>query len=117
MWKASTNNSSVTLLAIYHPPSSQTNHSTHPVFLLEFADYMENFLTTDHKIVIAGDFNLHTDNQENPEAQLFTNRMDAIGLGCHCNFPTLQSGHSLDLVFTKALSEMKINRCNPGTYL
>ena len=71
VWKVSTNNSSVTLLAIYHPPPSQTNHSMHPVFLDEFADYMENFLTTNHNIVIVGDFSLHIDNQEEPEIQLF----------------------------------------------
>ena len=64
---------------------------------------MENFLTTNHNIAIAGDFNLHIDYQEDPEAQLFTDMMDALGLDCHINFPTHQSGHSLDLVFTKAL--------------
>ena len=40
--------------------------------------------------------------------------MAALG---QVNFPTHQSGHSLDLVFTKAHSEMKIIRCNPGNYL
>ena len=68
VWKASTNNLSVTLLAIYHPPPAQTYHSMHPVFLDEFADYMENFLTTNHNIVIAGDFNLHIDNNGDPKA-------------------------------------------------
>ena len=67
--------------------------------------------------MIAGDFNLHIDNKEDPEAQLFTDMMDALGLDCHITFPTHQSGHSLDLVFTKALSEMKIIRCNLGIYL
>ena len=84
----------------------------HPVFLDELADYMENFLTTNHNIVIAGHFNLHIDNQEYPVAHLFTDMLDTLGLDCHVNFPTHQSGHSLDLVFTKALSEMKIIRCN-----
>ena len=89
----------------------------HPVFLDGFADYMANVLTTNHNIVIAGDFNLHINNQEDPEAQLFTDMMDVLGLDCHINFPTHQNGQSLDLVFTKALSGMKIIRCNPGTYL
>ena len=43
--------------------------------------------------------------------------MDALGLDCYVNFPTRQSGHSLDLVFTEALSEMKIISYNPSTYL
>ena len=87
------------------------------MFLDELADYMENFLTTNHNTVTEGDFNLHIDNEEDPEAQLFTDMMDTLGLDCHISFSTHQSGHSLDMVFTKALSEMKIIRCNPDTYL
>ena len=78
---------------------------------------MENFLITNYNTVIAGDFNLHIDNEKDPEAQLFTDMMAALGLDCHVNFSTHESGYSLDLVFTETLSEMKVIRCNPGTYL
>ena len=64
---------------------------------------MENFLTANHNIVIAGDFNLHIDDKKDPEAQLFTDMMAALGLDCHVNFPTHESEHSLELVFTKTL--------------
>ena len=87
------------------------------MFLDEFADYMENFLTANYNIVIAGGFNLHIDNAKDPEAQLFTDMIAALGLHCHVNFPTHETGHSLDLIFTETLGEMKITRCNPGTYL
>ena len=116
MWKVNMNNSSMILLAIYHPPPSQTNHSTHPVFLDEFADYMEFFLMTNN-IVIAGDCNLHIGSDKDHEAQLFIDMMAALGLDCHVDFPTHENGHSLDLVFTEILGEMKIIRCNPGTHL
>ena len=89
----------------------------HPVFLEEFADYIENFLTTNHNVAIAGDFNLHLNNQEDPEAQIFNDMMDALDLAYHINFPSHQSTHSLHLVFTKAFSEMKTIRCNQGTFL
>ena len=78
---------------------------------------MENFLTTNNNVVIAGDFNLHIDNDEDPVAQLFNNMMAALGLDCHVDFPTHENGHSLDLIFTETLSEMKIIRCTPGAYL
>ena len=87
------------------------------MFLDEFADYIENFLTANCNIVIVGDFNLHIDNDKDPEAQLFIDMMVALGLDCHVDFPTHENGHSLDLVFTEVLGEMKIIRCNPGTYL
>ena len=92
VWKVNTNNSSITLLTIYHPPPSQTNHSMHPVFLDEFADYMENFLMTNNNILIAGDFNLHIDNDKDPEAQLFIDMMAALGLDCHIDFPNHKNG-------------------------
>ena len=89
----------------------------HPVFLDEFADYMENLLMTNNNIVIAGDFNLHIDNDKDPEAQLFIDMMAALGLDCHVDFPTHKNGHILDLFFTEKFGEMKMIRCNPGTYL
>ena len=49
-------------------PPSQANHSTHTVFLDEFVDHMENFLTINNNVVIAGDFNLHIDNDDDPVA-------------------------------------------------
>ena len=78
---------------------------------------MENFLTTNHNIVIAGHFNLHIDNKKDPEAQLFTDMIAALGPDCYVNFPTHESGQSLDLVFNETLSEMKIITCNLVTYL
>ena len=83
----------------------------------QFADYLENFLTINKNVVIAGDFNLHIDNDEDPVAQLFINMMDALGLDCHVDFPTHENGHSLDPIFTEMLSKMKIIRCTPGAFL
>ena len=78
---------------------------------------MENFLTINNNVVIAGDFNLHIDIEEDPVAQLFINMMVALGLDCHVDFPTHENGYSLDLIFTEMLSEMQIIRCTPGPYL
>ena len=39
-----------------------------------------------NNIVIAGDFNLYIDNNEDPEPQLFTDMMAALGLDCHVDF-------------------------------
>ena len=62
---------------------------------------------TNNNIVIAGDFNLHIDNDKDPEAQLFTDMVAVLSLDCHVDFPSHENGHSLDLVFTEMLSEMK----------
>ena len=78
---------------------------------------MENVLTANNNVVIAGDFNLHIDNDEDPVAQLFINMMAALGLDCHVDFPTHENGNNLDLIFTEMFSEMKIIRCTPGAYL
>ena len=72
---------------------------------------------TNNNIVIAGNFNLHIDNDKDPDAHFVINMMAALGLDCHVDFPTHENGHSLDLVFTETLGEMKVIRCNPGTCL
>ena len=107
----------MTLLAISHPPPSQTDHSTHPVFLDEFTDYMENFLTTNHNIVIEGDFNLHTDNKKDPEAQLFTDMMAALGtyLSDHCTIECLLSLKKSNMQ-KKEIKYRKLNSIDPTAF-
>ena len=61
----------------------------HPVFLDEFADDMENFLTTNHNTVIAGDFNIHMDNQKDPEAQQVQSKAKATRV--NIDAPIMQS--------------------------
>ena len=117
IWKVNTNNASMTVLAIYHPPHHRPTTQLIQYFWMNLQIIWKNFSTINNNVVIAGDFNLHIDNDEDPVAQLFINMMPALGLDCHVDFSTHENGHSLDLIFTEMLSEMQIIRCTPGAYL
>ena len=61
----------VTTVAIYHPPYSATNNSTNAKFIDEFTEYLLDSIMTYHNIVILGDFNLHINDQEDPDTNIF----------------------------------------------
>ena len=71
LWECKTSGTLIHVLAIYHPPYSCINKCTDAMFLDDFAELLEEVLVNYGKIVCMGDFNLHIDNMENPDAQVF----------------------------------------------
>ena len=53
-------------------------------------------------MIILGDFNFHLDAVTDPAAAQFLNLLDTFNLVQHVNAPTHKSGHTLDLVITRA---------------
>ena len=71
LWECKTSGTLINVLAIYHPPYSSINKCMDAMFLDDFAELLEEVLVSYGKIVCLGDFNLHIDNMENPDAQVF----------------------------------------------
>ena len=67
--------------------------------------------------MITGDFNLHVNDSEDQEGEVFIDTMLALGLDQHVTFPTHRSNNTLDLVFSECLSTHKILSCKLGSYL
>ena len=67
--------------------------------------------------MITGDFNLHVNNPEDQEGEVFTDTMPALRLDQHVTFPTHRSNNTLDLVLTECLGTHRILSCKPGPYL
>ena len=74
------------------------------MFLDELTDFLETFLVEHNNIIIMGDFNIHVNNTDDPEAQIFLDTMEALGLDNNVNFAMHNRGNTLDLVLTEALS-------------
>ena len=87
------------------------------MFLDDFAEFLEEVLVSYGKIVYMGDFNLHVDNMENPDAQVFLDMSTAFGLENHVAFPTHKSGHILDLVIMESVSPLSVRHTEPGSFL
>ena len=117
IWKVNTGTEIINIIAIYHPPYSDINQSTNAMFLDDLADIFEKCLMSLSNIVVAGDFNLHIDKKNDPDVNLFKDMVQAFGLDCQVNFPTHWSGHTLDLILTEAIGNIKMSKCQCGVFL
>ena len=117
IWDCNISNTAITVEGLYHPPYSDTNKCTDAMFLDDLAEFLEEVLTSYKNIIIAGDFNLHVDDKENPDAQVFVDLLTAFGLQNHIDFPTHKSKHTLDLIISECISHLEVKEASPEQYL
>ena len=67
---------------------------------------LEDLAIRQDNFIIVGDFNIHVDNLENPEAVQFVNLLNDCNCIQHVNQPTHMAGHILDLIITKSYCEL-----------
>ena len=84
------------MVLVYRPPSE--NFST---LLTEFGQLVTPLLIENSsRILCLGDFNIHADQENDLRTKAFNSLLSEIGLLQHVCFPTLEKGHTLDLVLT-----------------
>ena len=87
----------VHILIIYRPPSSVIND-----FLSEFNDVLEDVCLGSPPLILAGDFNVHYENENELSTQKYKDILDTFNLKQHVNSATHIKGHVLDHIITKA---------------
>ena len=117
IWSIKANDTMSTVLAVYHPPYSEKAPITNAMFLDEVTDFLATFLVEYNKTIITGNFNIHVNNTNDPEAQIFLDTMEALGLNNHVNFATHNRGNTLDLVLKEVLSSLSVVNCRQGPFL
>ena len=117
IWKVNTGTVIINIITIYHPPYLDINQSTNAMFLDDLTDILEKHLMSLSNIVVAGDFNMCIDKKTHPDVNLFKDMVQAFGLDCQVKFPTHWSGHTLDLILTEAIGNIKMSKCEPGVFL
>ena len=117
IWDCNISNTAITVVGLYHPPHSDTNKCSDAMFLDDLAEFLEEVLTSYSNIIIAGDFNLHVDDKDNPDAQMFVDLLTAFGLQNHIDFPTHKSKHTLDLIISECISHLEVKDSSSGQYL
>ena len=90
IWDCNISNTAITVVGLYHPLYNDTNKCTDAMFLDDLAEFLEEVLTSYSNIIIAGDFNLHVDDKDNPDAQVFVDLLTAFGLQNHIDPPTIK---------------------------
>ena len=91
-----------TVAVVYRPPSSSL-----PVFCEEFTSLLEEIALQDTDLLISGDFNIHWDNQENPQICEFRSILSAFGLEQRVTQPTHIKGHIIDYIITRPTETLK----------
>ena len=107
-WMMSIENTTLNLLGIYHPPYSTSQKITNLMFLDELTDHLTKWMSSFRNILIEGNFNIHIDDTEDPDDQIFKNTIEALGLQQHVTFPTHRAGNTLDLIFTEITSKLDL---------
>ena len=107
-WRAEIQHNPVTLIRICRPPYTNMNMITTRAFIDEFTQWIGEHLANDKNLLITGDFNVHINDQGDPDAQIFSDITSALGLNQHVNFSTHRAGNTLDLLLAKTSSNVNI---------
>ena len=106
-WRVTSANSFLNVLGVYRPPDGSI-----PQFLDIFTELLVDILTCNTNLVVLGDFNIHVNDTNNPNAN-----MTALGLKQHVEGPTHKSGNCLDLFLTEELSRAKAVGCSKDMFM
>ena len=100
------------LLGVYIPPDSSI-----PQFLDIFTELLVDIVTSNMNLVVLGDFSIHVNNIDDPNAGIFLDTMASLSLQQHVKGPTHKSGNCLDLIFTEIMSKTKAIRCSQSMFV
>lgn len=87
-------NTWTTLISIY-----RLDYEPIDVFFTEFRQLLE--LSIHEKCIIAGDINIHCDNEDDQNTQKLNNLLSAFNLTQFINKPSHKKGHTLDVVIAR----------------
>ena len=105
IWSMKARNKHLTIVELYHLPHSSKN-PPNSIFIDEIIDLLTEILPANNNHIILGDFNIHINDNEDVDAQFFSESMQALGLKQHSINPTHKSDSILDLIFTEILSNI-----------
>ena len=100
-WMVEFQSRKLQIIIIYRPPCSSNHPVTTSVFFADFSSFLENIIMSSVPLLIAGDFNIHVDAPGNTDSVCLKELLESMGLQQHVNEPTNESGHTLDLIFTR----------------
>ena len=91
-------------LSVYHPPPSRQNKLTNAMFLEQFSDLLESYVSCDRLFVV--DLNVHFDKPSDPSTSALNVKLDNLSLHQLVNVPTHRRGHTLDWLITNRVTDV-----------
>nr|XP_054753555.1 uncharacterized protein LOC129259281 [Lytechinus pictus] len=95
---SSSDQDTLTMILIYRPPARGQNSA---LFFVEFSRLLESVNLLCTKLIICGDFNIHTDNNMDADARSLKDLLESGGLKQMISEPTHKRGHTLDLLIVR----------------
>ena len=89
-WKITPSNSFLNILGVYRPPDVSI-----PKFLDIFTELLVDIVISNMNLVVVGDFNIHVNDIDDPNARIVLDTMTALGLNQHVKGPTHKSGKNV----------------------
>ena len=111
-WRVTLANAFLNVLGVYRPPDGRI-----PQFLDIITELLVDIVTSNTNLVVLGDFNIHVNDMNNPNANIFLGTMTALRLKQHVKDPTHKSGNCLDLIFTEEMSRAKATGCSQSMFV
>ena len=96
-------------MVIYQPPYSTRQPITNAIFLDEIIEWLADVLTNHNNIILARDFNLHVNDENDTDASILINTIEAMGIQQHIIYPTHKSDNILNLVFTELITQIQMD--------
>ena len=85
------------IISLYRPPKNSLN-----MFFSDFADLLDTIMESKTRFVIAGDFNIQVNKDENSSSKYLRDLLDIYNLTQHVNFETNGSGNIIDPIITRS---------------
>ena len=110
-------NNNFRICIIYRPPYSASHPVTVQSFFQQFSGYLETVILSPEPLLICGDFNIHVEIADNPDAVTFLDMLESMALKQYVNFSTHEHGHTLDLVIARSSDSIILNEPKLGPFL
>ena len=91
--------------------------NTHAKFLDELSGLTQLLMTNYTNLVFLANFNIHTQDTENPDSIIYNDMMEALGLQQHIDKPTHGLGNSLDLIYMESLDRGRVIHSFIGNFI
>ena len=92
-------------LSVYRPPPSRQNKLTNTMFLEQFSDLLESYVSCD-RLFVVGDLNVHFDKPSDPSTSALNVVLDNLSLHQLVNVPTHRRSHTLDWLIINCATDV-----------
>ena len=92
-------------LSVYRPPPSRQIKLTNAMFLEQFSDLLESYVSCD-RLFVVGDHYVHFDKPSDPTTSALNVVLDNLSLHQLVNVPTHRRGHTLDWLITNRATDV-----------